>query len=69
MLTLLSTLNMQLVPFSDRRSKIHFESFFILTQKLLNFQSEQCVLVKPKPAAGFEIVSSVQSPNIRPESR
>lgn len=32
---------------------------FLLTQKLLNFPSEQCLLVKLKPTVGSEIVASV----------
>lgn len=67
-LTLLCTLHIQLAPVSHRTNKIHFGSFFfILTQKLPNFQSEQCLLVKLKPAVGLEIVAGVQSPNIRPK--
>jgi len=68
-LALLSAWNMQRAPFSDRASKINFGFFIILTQKLLDFQSEQCLVVKLKPAVGFEIVAGVQSHNIRAKSR
>lgn len=61
-LTYPSILKSQLVPVSNRTSKIHFECFgvfFFLTRKLLNFPSEQCLLVKLKPTAGSEVVASV----------
>lgn len=42
--------------------------FLILKRKLLNFQSEQSLLVKLKPAVGFEADAGVQSPSIRPKA-
>lgn len=52
----------------DWRSEIPLGCFLILTQQLLNFQSEQGLVVQLKPAADFEADAGFKAPTSDPKA-